>query len=112
MNPPTNVPDPSMSMHQDLSPPTTPSRVGPPSNIGWAVTALIFFWPLAFSAFSHSSKVLPHWIVGDVAAAERSSERARILGQLALLFGAVVAVSVLWFVATTSVMTSAGTKAW
>ena len=41
------------------SEPTTPTQAPgapvplgpPPHNVGWAVAAVLFFWPLSFSAF-------------------------------------------------------------
>lgn len=56
----------------------------PPSNAGWAVAAVIFFWPLAFSAFTQSSKVFPLWMGGDVPGALAASERTKTLGKIAL----------------------------
>lgn len=56
----------------------------PPTNAGWAVAALIFFWPLAFSAFTHSSNVFPLWSRGDHAGAQYASDRAKTLGKIAL----------------------------
>ena len=57
----------------------------PSQNTGWAVAALIFFWPLAFSAFSHAAKVYPLWAMGDYAGAQAASEGAKRLGRIALL---------------------------
>jgi len=56
----------------------------PPSNVGWAVAAVLFFWPLAFSAFTHSSNVYPRWAMGDFQGAQYASDRAKKLGQIAL----------------------------
>ncbi|NIL74266.1 CD225/dispanin family protein [Rhodococcus sp. B10] len=56
----------------------------PPTNAGWAVAAVIFFWPLAFSAFTHSSNVYPRWAMGDFQGAQYASDRAKKLGQIAL----------------------------
>ena len=57
----------------------------PPSNVGWAVAALIFFWPLAFSAFTHALNVFPKWSLGDFGGAQHASDRAKKLGQISLL---------------------------
>jgi Interferon-induced transmembrane protein len=63
----------------------------PPVHAGWAVASLLFFWPLAFSAFTHAFNVYPRWAAGDAAAARAASERVRRLGQLSLwLFGALL----------------------
>lgn len=68
----------------------------PPANAGWAVAALLFFWPLAFSAFNHAFNVYPLWAAGDHQGAHYASERAKQLGKYALwifigLFGLFVA---------------------
>ena len=42
----------------------------PSSNAGWAVVAVIFFWPLAIPAFNHALKVHPLWLMGDVQGAQ------------------------------------------
>ncbi|MCW2689386.1 MAG: hypothetical protein JWR37_4276, partial [Mycobacterium sp.] len=59
-------------------------EVAPPVHAGWAVASLLFFWPLAFSAFNHAFNVYPLWAAGDVAAARQASDRVRRLGQLSL----------------------------
>lgn len=67
----------------------------PEQNMGWAVATLIFFWPLAFSAFSHASKVLPLWMVGDFEGARRESDQVKRLGKIALIICAVLTVLLL-----------------
>ncbi|HEX2283854.1 MAG TPA: CD225/dispanin family protein [Mycobacterium sp.] len=65
-----------------------PRPVPPPHHAGWAVASVLFFWPLAFSAFTHAFNVYPLWAAGDYAAAQHASDRVRRLGQLSLwLFG-------------------------
>ena len=59
-------------------------RGPPPSNAGWAVAAILFFWPLAFSAFNHLHNIYPRWAMGDVAGAEEASDRVKSLGKIAL----------------------------
>lgn len=56
----------------------------PPTNAGWAVASVIFFWPVAFSAFTHSSNVTRLWLMGDYAGSYAASERVRSLGRTAL----------------------------
>jgi hypothetical protein len=56
----------------------------PPHNVGWAVAAVLFFWPLSFSAFTHSFNVYPLWAAGNYAGAQYASDRVRRLGQLSL----------------------------
>jgi hypothetical protein len=69
----------------------SPQEPPPPVHAGWAVTSLLFFWPLAFSAFTHAFNVYPLWARGDVAGARAASDRVRRLGQLSLwLFGGVL----------------------
>lgn len=76
-------------------------RTRPPSNVGWAVASLVFFWPLAFAAFTHSFNVYPLWADGDVEGSTDASDRARRLGQISLwLFGALA----LLFVVVYSIM--------
>ncbi|OZC97606.1 hypothetical protein CH275_26265 [Rhodococcus sp. 06-235-1A] len=63
----------------------------PSSNAGWAVVAIIFFWPLAIPAFNHALKVHPLWMMGDVQGAQYSSSRAGFFGKLSLIiFGAFI----------------------
>ena len=65
-----------------------PQEPPPPVHAGWAVASLLFFWPLAFSAFTHAFNVYPLWARGDVVAARAASDRVRRLGQISLwLFG-------------------------
>ena len=69
--------------------PGAPVPLGPPPhNVGWAVAAVLFFWPLSFSAFTHAFNVYPLWASGNVAGAQYASDRVRRLGQLSLwIFG-------------------------
>ena len=69
----------------------------PPQNTGWAVAAMLFFWPLAFSAFSHSAKVFPLWSTGDYEGAQRASDQAKKLGKISLLIWAIFIVAVIVF---------------
>ena len=68
----------------------------PPSNAGWAVAAILFFWPLAFSAFSHLHNIYPRWAMGDFQGAQEASDRVKTLGKIAL--GIAVAFFVLFVV--------------
>lgn len=69
-------------------PPPAPAPAPPSANAGWAVAALLFFWPLSFSAFTHAFNVYPLWASGNVAGAHYASDRVRRLGQLSLwIFG-------------------------
>lgn len=62
----------------------------PPSNVGWAVASVIFFWPLAFSAFTNALNVTHFWLTGQVDRAQESSDRAKLLGKISLLVGLVL----------------------
>ncbi|MCJ0907100.1 CD225/dispanin family protein [Rhodococcus sp. ARC_M6] len=66
----------------------------PRPNVGWAVAAVVFFWPLAFSAFTHALSVYPLWASGDHAGAQRAADRTKKLGVISL---------VVWFVMTVAV---------
>ncbi|MDH6283537.1 CD225/dispanin family protein [Prescottella agglutinans] len=59
----------------------------PPSNAGWAVASIIFFWPLAFATFNHLHSILPRWATGDYQGAQYASERVATLGKIALGIG-------------------------
>ena len=74
---------PAPGSSREMAPPPEPLPP-PPVHAGWAVTSLLFFWPLAFSAFTHAFNVYPLWASGDVAAAQQASDRVRRLGQLSL----------------------------
>jgi hypothetical protein len=87
--PASDVPPPEQPTGPVATPPPPAPVPAPPSaNAGWAVVALLFFWPLSFSAFTHSFNVYPLWASGNVAGAQYASDRVRRLGQLSLwLFG-------------------------
>ncbi|MEV0947164.1 CD225/dispanin family protein [Rhodococcus sp. NPDC049939] len=88
MSSPTNGPAPNQPMESPPPPAGPTGALRPPSNAGWAVASLIFFWPLAFSAFNHAFNVYPLWASGDAAGAQDASNRARRLGQISLwIFG-------------------------
>jgi hypothetical protein len=73
---------------EPTAPTQTAPAVGPPGppahNVGWAVAALLFFWPLSFSAFNHAFNVYPLWAAGNFSGAQYASDRVRRLGQLSL----------------------------
>lgn len=69
----------------------------PPTNAGWAVAATIFFWPLAFVAFTASSNVTRLWMMGDYAGAQAASEQAKRMGKIALVVFAVLVVAYVVF---------------
>lgn len=64
----------------------------PPTNAGWAVASMIFFWPLAFVAFTASSNVVRLSMMGDHAGAQAASDQAKRLGKISLIIVAVLLV--------------------
>lgn len=75
---------------------TSAIRPGPPSNVGWAVASILFFWPLSFVAMTRAADVYPLWAAGHHAEAEAASASAKKLGLISLaIFGGLV---VLYFV--------------
>ena len=72
----------------------------PPSNMGWAAAAVIFFWPLAFAAFGHAGSVATLWLSGDQAGAQHASDQAKRLGKYALIvFAVLFVISIVLYVA-------------
>lgn len=71
-------------------------HAAPPSNVGWAVAAIVFFWPLAFVAMTRALDVYPLWAAGRHAEAEAASATARKFGIISLIVFA--AIIVLYFV--------------
>jgi hypothetical protein len=71
---------------------TTYNSIPPKNNIGWADAAIVFFWPVAFSAFTHSNNVYRLWSIGDLAGAQYASDRAKRLGQISILVSLVLSV--------------------
>ena len=60
------------------------ARPGPPSNVGWAVASILFFWPLSFIAMTRALDVYPLWAAGRHAEAEAASATAKKLGVISL----------------------------
>ncbi|MDX1885896.1 CD225/dispanin family protein [Mycolicibacterium sp. 120270] len=93
--------------------PTTPQPAAPPPlpphNVGWAVAAVLFFWPLSFSAFTHAFNVYPLWAAGNFAGAQYASDRARRLGQLSLwIAGGLLLLFVIFYAIFLMVLISQG----
>jgi hypothetical protein len=59
----------------------------PPAHLGWAITAVVFFWPLAIAAFINYARVDRDYYRGDLAGAQRASRLVRRLGIIALIVG-------------------------
>lgn len=70
----------------------------PPSQAGWVVAAIVFFWPVAFSAANHAFSVYPKWAAGDFAGAQYASDRAKKLGKIALAVFAILILAYVVFV--------------
>jgi hypothetical protein len=84
--------------------PYGPPGQPPPGHLGWAITALVFFWPLAIAAFISYSRVESSWYRGDIAGAQQASEAVKRYGVIALCVG--VALWVLFFTVFATVFTS------
>ena len=67
-------------------------RTSPPSNVGWAVASILFFWPLSFVAMTRALEVYPLWAAGRHAEAEAASATAKKLGMISLAIVAVLIV--------------------
>jgi hypothetical protein len=75
-----------------------PGLTPPPSNIGWAVAAILFFWPVAFSAWGAYDQVYRRWLAGDTLGAQAAAAHVKKLGEIALWVGiALCVVSLLLF---------------
>lgn len=72
------------------------ARPGPPSNVGWAVASILFFWPLSFIAMTRALDVYPLWASGRHAEAEAASASAKKLGMISIAILAVLVI--LYFV--------------
>ncbi|BAH55692.1 hypothetical protein W59_03901 [Rhodococcus opacus RKJ300 = JCM 13270] len=84
-------------------------RARPSSNAGWAVVSVLFFWPLAFSAFHHAFEVYPRWAEGDLDGAEYASRRVRKLGQLSLwIFGGLLLLAIVLYAIAAIVLIANG----
>jgi hypothetical protein len=102
----------------DPTPPSTAARTSgeslrpqprPAANAGWAVASVLFFWPLAFSAFTHAFNVYPLWASGDVDGAQDASDRVRRLGQLSLwIFGGLLLLFVILYILVAVVVITHG----
>jgi hypothetical protein len=106
----TPTPAPAPHDPSDRPGPDTATTAAPPSNAGWAVASALFFWPLAFAAFTHAFNVYPLWARGDIDGARDASERARRLGQISLwLAGALLLLfAIIWIVVAVVLITHGG----
>lgn len=74
------------------------AQTGPPSNVGWAVASILFFWPLSFVAMTRAMQVYPLWAAGRHAEAEAASATAKKLGMISLALVALLIVLYLVFI--------------
>lgn len=80
--------------------PAGPPSEKPSSNIGWAIAAVLLFWPLSIPAFIYSSRVDTAWNAGDRAGAENASRSARLFGLIGVIAGLIgLLIAVIWIVA-------------
>lgn len=81
----------------------------PPSHGGWAVAAIVFFWPLAFVALSRSLEVYPLWAEGRHAEAQAASASVRKLGQISLwIFVGFIILYVVFMIAMVAIAGTSG----
>ena len=84
-------------------------RPGPPSNVGWAVASIIFFWPLAFVAMTRAMDVYPLWAAGRHAEAEAASATAKKLGVISIaLVVALIVLYIVFIIAVVGLAASSG----
>ena len=86
--PPYGYPPPGYSQYG-------PAGSPPPGHLGWAITAVIFFWPLAIAAFINYARVEGRWYRGDAVGAQQASDSVKRYGIIALCIG--LALIVLYF---------------
>jgi hypothetical protein len=73
-----------------------PGNGPPPGHLGWAIVAVLLFWPLAIPAFINYGKVESCFYRGDVAGAIRASASVKKFGVIAMCIG--IAFVVLWII--------------
>jgi hypothetical protein len=72
----------------------------PNKNIGWAIAALLLFWPLAIPSFIAALKVSDLWFTGRYDEAVRASADAKKWGVAGVVVGGIwIAVVVAVYVA-------------
>ena len=113
--PPTGYGDPGPGYPPPAPPRSYPGyghpRPGPPppTRVGWAIAALILFWPLSIPAFIYSSRVESAWYRGDVAGAERASANVKTCGVVAVVIGVLYALLMILFVGVILSSSGSGT---
>jgi Interferon-induced transmembrane protein len=72
-----------------------PQGMPPPNHLGWAIAAILLFWPVGIAAIIKSTQVDRYWMMGQHGLAEQASRTTRTLGIVSLVVaGSLV---VLWF---------------
>jgi hypothetical protein len=66
------------------------SQPPPDKHLGWAIGALVLFWPLCIPAFIASSKVSDLWFTGHYQESLQASADAKRWGRLGVIVGAVL----------------------
>jgi hypothetical protein len=84
-----------------------PAGTPPPGHLGWAITAVVFFWPLAIAAFINYSRVESLWYRGDWAGSQRASDSVKRFGVIALCIGLAI---VVLYIALFATVVGAGTS--
>lgn len=80
----------------------------PQANGGWAAATLIFFWPLAFLAFSRALSVPTLWSEGRYDEAREASASVARIGKIATAIGILVGLGVVAYgIASMWVLTDA-----
>ena len=73
----------------------------PPSgHLGWAIVAVIFFWPLAIAAFINYGRVESRWYRGDAVGAQQASDAVKRFGVIALGVGLLIMLLYIIFAAS------------
>lgn len=76
---------------------TAAGPIAPRTNGGWAAATLVFFWPLAFVAFSRALSVPMLWAEGRYQEAQDASASVARLGKIAVIIGIVLTVLLVLF---------------
>jgi hypothetical protein len=80
----------------------------PDTNIGWAIGALLMFWPLCIPAFMASSNVDSRYYAGDYQGSLQASEDAKKWGKWGVFIGVglIAAVFIIYMIILIAVLSS------
>ena len=88
--------------------PAGPPQDKPSANWGWAIAALILFWPLAIPSFIFASRVDTAWNTGRAAEAFDASRQAKRYGLIGVVIGAVLsALAIILWIAVVALFATA-----